>query len=76
MIQATAEKICLIFFSIENLKHGFKILTRENMDTRSAINRLSSIEKDEGVRKIHKIEFKTRELVNYWFGDERYIYVN
>lgn len=51
--------------SIDNLKHGFKIFTRENMDTRSAINRLSSIEKDEGVRKIHKIEFKTRELVNY-----------
>lgn len=59
--------------SIENIKHGFKILTRENMDTRSAINRLSSIEKDEGLRKIHKIEFKTRELVNYWRGDERYI---
>jgi len=51
--------------SIDNLKHGFKIFTRENMDTRSAINRLSSIEKVEGVRKIHKIEFKTRELVNY-----------
>ena len=57
-------------FSIENLKHGFKILTRENMDTKSAINRLSTIEKDEGIRKIHKIELKTRELVNYWIGDE------
>ena len=57
-------------FSIESLKDGFRMLTRENMEAKSAKNKLATIEKVDCEKKIHKIEYKTRELVNYWIGDE------
>ncbi|CAG5084060.1 Oidioi.mRNA.OKI2018_I69.PAR.g10535.t1.cds [Oikopleura dioica] len=52
--------------SIESLKDGFRMLTRENMEAKSAKNKLATIEKVDCEKKIHKIEYKTRELVNYW----------
>ena len=52
------------------------MLTRENMEAKSAKNKLATIEKVDCEKKIHKIEYKTRELVNYWIGDEVHLLKN